>query len=521
MPNDAHARCPRPIPYRFGLWATPVRSGVAHSPARRTHDNLGSSPARAPVHPKLITMRPARCWTVLPCVLLAAVPPARARAQAGGRATTVSDTGTWQGVLGTGPQAARVVLRLAREGDGRLTAALFNLDQGGWGSPAGAFAAARAGGAFTATFARGTYAGLLGADGAIAGTWTPTVAGARPGTPVPAPQPLAFARPTAATAWRDTAPHRTRRVAVTPDVRLEVLDYGGSGRPVVLLTGAGDNAHVFDQFAPKLAARYHVYAVTRRGFAPSSVPTAGYQADSLADDVLAVLDSLGLTGAARPVLVGHSIAGQELSSIGARRPERVAGLVYLDAGYPYAFYDPAQDNATIVIPAVQRKLATVFDRWAPLSYAERAAMLRELADTALPVLQRDLRAWAKALDAAPGATVRPAGLRRDPVAAALYAGAQPYTRIGGPVLAVYAAPRPRPPAAVAGDSAARARADSASLAGVLPQITAFRRGVPQARVVRIAYATHYVFRSHEADVLREVRAFVDALPPGAPGAGTR
>jgi hypothetical protein len=43
----------------------------------------------------------------------------------------------------------------------------------------------------------------------------------------------------------------------------------------------------------------------------------------------------------RPVLVGLSIASEELSSIGTRVPEKVAGLVYLDAGYAYAFYDAA------------------------------------------------------------------------------------------------------------------------------------------------------------------------------------
>jgi non-heme chloroperoxidase len=50
--------------------------------------------------------------------------------------------------------------------------------------------------------------------------------------------------------------------------------------------------------------------------------------------VLAVIDSLKLN---TPVLVGHSIAGEELSSVGTRDPDRIAGLVYLDAGYPYAF----------------------------------------------------------------------------------------------------------------------------------------------------------------------------------------
>lgn len=420
---------------------------------------------------------------------------------------TVNVTGTWQGTLATTPRPSRLLLQVTREGDGRLTAALFDLDQGGFGAPSVAFTASLDGGRLEASFARGRFSGAVSAAGStLTGSWTALGRGAG------ASQPLTFARPTAATAWRDSSSHRTRFVAVERDVQLEVLDWGGSGRPVVLLAGAGNNAHVFDDFAPTLTDRYRVYAITRRGFVPSSVPTSGYLADSLADDVLAVLDSLGLE---RPVLVGHSIAGQELSSIGSRHPERVAGLVYLDAAYPYAFHDPAQANAPYVIPDVQRRLAVIFDRWAPISHAERSALIRELADTTLPLLIRDLHGWATELDAAPNATLRPTGLRRDPVAAALFAGAQRYTRIQGPVLAIYAAPRPPPPA-TANDSVARARADSVSLAGVMPQITAFQRGVPQARVVRIAHASHYVFRSNAADVLRELHAFIDALPPATP-----
>jgi pimeloyl-ACP methyl ester carboxylesterase len=98
--------------------------------------------------------------------------------------------------------------------------------------------------------------------------------------------------------------------------------------------GLGNTAHVYDDFAPKLTANYHVYGITRRGFGASSVPAAGYDADRLGDDVLAVLDSLKLP---RPVLAGHSYAGSELSSIGSRRPDRVAGLVYFDAVFPYSF----------------------------------------------------------------------------------------------------------------------------------------------------------------------------------------
>src|SRR5258707_14028911 len=66
------------------------------------------------------------------------------------------------------------------------------------------------------------------------------------------------------TLWRDPSPHTTQLVSVDKDVRLEVLDWGGSGRPVILLAGGGDTAHVFDEFAPKLAGHYHVDWITRR-----------------------------------------------------------------------------------------------------------------------------------------------------------------------------------------------------------------------------------------------------------------
>ena len=70
-----------------------------------------------------------------------------------------------------------------------------------------------------------------------------------------------------ANAWNDSSPHVTRFVSV--DVRFEVLDWGGSGRPIVLLAGCGNTAHVFDDFAPKLRARNHMYGITRRGFGAS------------------------------------------------------------------------------------------------------------------------------------------------------------------------------------------------------------------------------------------------------------
>jgi non-heme chloroperoxidase len=73
--------------------------------------------------------------------------------------------------------------------------------------------------------------------------------------------------------WHDPSKHSVQFVTVGKGVRLEVLDWGGTGRPVVLLAGSGNTAHIFDDFAEKLSGVCcHVYGITRRGFGMSSLP---------------------------------------------------------------------------------------------------------------------------------------------------------------------------------------------------------------------------------------------------------
>ena len=126
----------------------------------------------------------------------------------------------------------------------------------------------------------------------------------------------------------DHTPHKIRMVKVAPGVELEVLDWGGKGRAMVLLTGLGDNAHVYDEFAFQFTDYFHVYGITRRGFLPSSQPRNGYDVPTRAADDIAVLDALGIDKA---VFVGHSLANSELSELGLRHRARVDKLVYLDA----------------------------------------------------------------------------------------------------------------------------------------------------------------------------------------------
>ena len=129
--------------------------------------------------------------------------------------------------------------------------------------------------------------------------------------------------------WRDPAPHRAIGIGVAPGVRLHVLDFGGKGAPLVFLTGIGNNAHVFDDFAQRFTRDHRVIAITRRGFGESSHPESGYDQPTLVADVLAVMDSLGIH---RAFLTGHSIGGYEITHFAARHPDRTIGIIYLDAG---------------------------------------------------------------------------------------------------------------------------------------------------------------------------------------------
>ena len=348
--------------------------------------------------------------------------------------------GDWQGALGSGAQQLRLIVHIDKAEGGAWKASLLSIDQGpdrGARLPADSVTVQGTSFKLAAAQLRATYDGTIAADGnSIAGTWSQGV-----------PLPLTLARATPATAWKDPSPHTVSFVNAERDVKLEVLDWGGpsTGRTLVLVPGLGNTAHIFDVLATKLTTRYHVIGVTRRGFGDSSAPASGYGADRLGDDVLAVIDALEIS---KPVLAGHSLGGEELSSIGSRHPERVAGLIYLDAAYSYAFYAPG------------------IDPFPP-----------------------------------PPTTPLP------PIIEGIMTGTQKYTRIPVPILAIYALPHD-PGASAPAASRAQIEANDVKAEA---QAKAFETGVPTARVVRIARANHYVFLSNEADVLREMEMFIAAL----------
>ena len=296
----------------------------------------------------------------------------------------------------------------------------------------------------------------------------------------------------------DSSSHTVQFITVESDVKLEVLDWGGTGRPLVFLAGMGNDAHNYNRFAPQFTTKYHVYGITRRGFGASSKPiptNTNYTADRLGDDVLAVMDALRLE---RPVLVGHSFAGEELSSIGSRYPERVAGLIYLEAAYGFAYYDPAHPQMELEMNALKRRI----ERLEAGGVDEKIYLLD---------LEARVSHFEKTLhDSNLGVASMPPIPPRPPIQAALNFGVQEYTKIPVPILAIYACPH-NWDRAFQYDPAMKAKRLAADIISCTAQADAFAAGVPSAHVVRIPNADHYVFNSNEAEVVREMNVFLSKL----------
>jgi non-heme chloroperoxidase len=413
-------------------------------------------------------------------------------------------SGDWQGTIERGGQKLRGILRVTKGNDGAWHGMVIPIDMNtdvGAGIPVTTMTLQGSTLKFTIDANQGSYEGTVSADGtSITGTW-------KQGQ-LPA-QPLDYRRATNETAWKDPSPHTIQFVTVEKDVKLEVLDWGGTGRPLIFLAGLGNTAHVFDKFAPKLTPAYHVYGITRRGFGDSSAPVprdANYSADRLGDDVLAVIDALKLS---RPVLVGHSIAGEELSSVGSRHPETVAGLIYLDAGYGHAYYDRSHGDLNIDLIELQKKLELLRPGKEP---PDPRPLVQGLLETSLPDFERDLREWQKVWQGMPDAAIAAqASTPMAPVAAAIMAGEQKYTNISVPILAIFAVPHDIGPVA-GNDSAVRKALEAADEIRMREIAKGFESGLRSARVVRLPHANHYVFLSNEADVLREMNAFLGSLP---------
>ena len=184
-------------------------------------------------------------------------------------------------------------------------------------------------------------------------------------------------------------------------------------------------------------------------------------------------------------------------------------MVYLDAAYGYAYYDAAHGDLNIDVNDLSRKLEAL--QSTPL--AEQAALAQELLTTDLPRFERDLQGVQKDLQVRPPAL---RALQSNPatlVAKAITTGMQKYSQLSVPILAIFAVPHNDFGPLLARDPEGRAAYEARDEETTEAQATAFEKAIPRAHVVRLAHADHDVYRSNEADVLREMSTFISTLPP--------
>jgi non-heme chloroperoxidase len=301
---------------------------------------------------------------------------------------------------------------------------------------------------------------------------------------------------------------QVRFVVVEPGVKLEVLDWGGTGRTVILL-GGYLTGHAFEPLARELVGVAHVVSVTRRGMGASSEPSYGYSTSQSAQDVVSVIDALNLQ--TKPIVAGHSFGGLDLNVLGSRHASRIAGIVYLNSAE-----DPKLGPDDYGVKPPDPKSLPPAPKLEPENRTSVAAYLdwqQRVNGVRFP--EKELR---QLYEMNPDGSLGQYRVSRQ-VRQALFQGLErpAYSKISVPVLAFFAGPDRLE------EQLAKWKPTTESQREALSQKMAFdeairqrhiadlRRGVPAAKIIEIPKANFYIFLSHPAEIAAAMRSFIGQL----------
>jgi len=150
-------------------------------------------------------------------------------------------------------------------------------------------------------------------------------------------------------------------------VEVDATVDGPADAPVVVLSNSlGATRAMWDPQVPALAERYRVVSYDTRGHGTSPAPAGAYTLDDLVDDLLALLDRLGVE---RAHVAGLSLGGMTALRLAAREPHRVHRLAVLCSSAktePQGFLDRAAAART---DGTASFAPTVVSRWLTPPYA--------------------------------------------------------------------------------------------------------------------------------------------------------
>ena len=121
----------------------------------------------------------------------------------------------------------------------------------------------------------------------------------------------------------------SRMLAVGDGRQVHVRDEGPRDAPIVLLHGSNADLHTWQAWTDALSADYRVVRFDQRGHGLTGpAADADYSIEAFAGDIDAVVDALGVE---RFVLAGNSMGGAIAMQYAIASPERLDGLVLVDA----------------------------------------------------------------------------------------------------------------------------------------------------------------------------------------------
>ena len=112
-------------------------------------------------------------------------------------------------------------------------------------------------------------------------------------------------------------------------IEIQLAVWEGKGKEILCIHGLTANSRFWDCLASALSPRHQIMAMDLRGRGLSDKPPTGYSINPHCQDVLALIDDLGLE---RPVLMGHSLGAFIALVFAAQYPDRVDRLILVDGG---------------------------------------------------------------------------------------------------------------------------------------------------------------------------------------------
>ncbi|MCP4692672.1 MAG: alpha/beta hydrolase [Desulfobacterales bacterium] len=251
-------------------------------------------------------------------------------------------------------------------------------------------------------------------------------------------------------------------------VEIQLAEWEGGGEDVVCVHGLTANCRCWDVIAPAIAPTHRLLAVDLRGRGLSDKPRTGYSEEHHIRDLIRVMDDLQLE---RAVLMGHSLGGYIAMGCAARHPERVKGLILLDAGGELS--QDHWDRVTAAIkPSIDRLELTFPSPETFLNIMKQVPFLQPWSDAIETWLRYDIEAAADGVRS----RIRPENIREEVSNKRRTGAARLYKDLSCPVLVLRAMKGILQPDDI-----------------LLPQeaVDRMAREIPDAKYVNLNEANHY------------------------------